>query len=309
MGRTIRATFAVATAVALLAAGCGDDDDGDDGGAAESTTTVAPDDVGDELPEITVVAAETEADGAKTYTFELPSDLTAGAASLNLSNAGSETHHAQVYRLGDDSTMDAVGAALMTENIPELLALGQFAGGTGVTDPGGDSPADAIVELEEGSYAMMCFLPDASGVPHLANGMVVPFEVGPAADDAAEAPEADLVVDAVDFGFSTNELPATGTIELANTSSVQIHELQLFKLADGATKEDVAAFFDDPASAGGPPPFTSAGGMQALMPGASGRVRMDLEPGAYAIVCLIPDPTDQGIPHYQKGMIADVTVS
>ncbi|WP_229022977.1 hypothetical protein [Actinomarinicola tropica] len=134
-------------------------------------------------------------------------------------------------------------------------------------DPGSESSADALVDLEEGTYVMLCFIAGPDGVPHLAKGMVEAFEVGPAEGETGELPEPDVTVNMVDFGYDANELPASGVVEVVNTSEAQAHEMTLLHLGDGKTGQDVAAYFEGGAQ--GPPPFSAIGGMQALMPGSS----------------------------------------
>jgi hypothetical protein len=64
-------------------------------------------------------------------------------------------------------------------------------------------------------------------------------------------------------------------------------------------------FFDQPAA--GPPPFDPVGGMQGLEVGGSGYMTLELAPGEYAAICLIPDPTT-GQSHLHLGMVAPLTV-
>ena len=59
------------------------------------------------------------------------------------------------------------------------------------------------------------------------------------------------------------------------------------RLAEGKTLEDARAFLNTLA---GPPPFTDAGGMQAIDPGASGWLTLDLSRGSYVMFCAVPDP-------------------
>jgi len=315
--RRWRALLGVLLGMSLVVAACGDDDDVDDATAgADDTVAEEPEDTaGGEEPEaegasirvLDVVATGEEAeDGSMTHRFEPLEGVTAGPAQLNLVNEGMEPHHVQLVKLNDGVTMDDVGAALATGNPGALLEIGAFAGGTGVVDPGSESAADALVDLEEGTYVMLCFIEGADGVPHLAKGMVEAFEVGPAEGDVAELPEPDVTVNLVDFGFDASELPSSGIVEVVNTSDAQAHEMTLLRLAEGKTGQDVAAFFEGEAS--GPPPFSGVGGMQALMPGASQLLVMeDAEPGEYLMICQIPDPAD-GVPHAAKGMTLPATV-
>lgn len=311
--RRRRAFVGVLAAMVLLMAACGDDDepaasgdapiDASDGGDAGSDTEVDAVSV----PVVDVVATgEEAADGSMTHRFEPLTGVTAGPTQFNLVNEGMEPHHVQLLKLNDGMTMADVGEALATGDPGALLGIGSFAGGTGVVDPGSESTADALVDLEEATYVMLCFIEGPGGLPHLAKGMVEAFDVGAAEGETAEMPEPDVSVNMLDFGYDTNELPSEGIVELVNTSETQAHEMSLLKLADGKTGQDVAAFFGGELA--GPPPFSAIGGVQAIMPGASQLLVMEgAEPGAFLMICQIPDPAD-GVPHAAKGMSVPATV-
>lgn len=313
--RRWRALLGVLVGMSLLAAACGDDDDDGAADGGDARAEEAEDDSGGEteaeavsIRVLDVVATGEEgADGTMTHRFGPLEDVTAGPAQFNLVNEGMEPHHVQLHKLNDGVTMDDVGAALATGDPGALLEVGTFAGGTGVVDPGSESTADALVDVEEGTYVMLCFIEGADGIPHLAKGMVEPFEVGPADGDVAELPEPDVTVSMVDFAYDANELPSSGVVEIVNASDAQAHELSLLRLAEDKTAEDAAAFFAGEAA--GPPPFSAIGGLQALMPGASQLLVMeDAEPGDYLMICQIPDPAD-GVPHAAKGMVLPATVA
>jgi len=275
--------------VSLVAAGCTSDSDD------ASTTTTEP---AAAVGQLTVTASE--------YAFDLPPTAPVGATRLTLSNTGEEPHHAQVFKLNADATMDDVGAQLATGDPAALLEVGTFAGGTGTVNPGATSAADAVPVLEAGTYAFMCFVEDAEGVPHVAQGMLAPMEVT-ADPDATTSVETDGDIGLIDFGFRTTADVEGGTYEIVNEGE-QPHELNIIRLADGATQDDVLAFFEGEPE--GPPNFEPVGGMQALLPGPGGRqaLAMDLEAGSYVFICFIPDFSD-GVPHFVKGMIQTVEVS
>jgi hypothetical protein len=75
-------------------------------------------------------------------------------------------------------------------------------------------------------------------------------------------------------------------------------------LSAGALPDDVAEALDR----GEPPPMTPVGGTQAIFPGTSQLLQLDLEPGEYVVVCEVPSPGD-GQPHHAKGMVRRVTVT
>lgn len=295
----------VLSMVVLVAgiAACGDDDDD-----LAATTTTTPVGEGASIPIVTVTTSEAAADdGSTAYSFDIAADLTAGPTQINLKNDGSAPHHVQIYKLNDGVTMDQFGETLATGDVGALLGIGAFVGGTGTADPGSESIADALVDLGEGNYVLLCFVEDENGMPHLAAGMVEPFTVGPAEGEVAEMPTPDATINMVDFGYDTGELPSSGVVELVNASDAQLHEMNLLALADGIGAEDVAAFFEGGVE--GPPPFASIGGMQAVMPkGSSFLVLEGLDAGEYLMICHIPDPAD-GVPHADKGMAMPASVS
>jgi hypothetical protein len=150
-----------------------------------------------------------------------------------------------------------------------------------------------------------------------------------AADDAA----ADVVeVRAVDFGYGG--LPAQVTpgtsLRLVNDSQTELHELVVFRLADGDDRPIADVVRDDLEAVltGGPPAMVllaAPGGAEQIVAVGDGTLT---EPGRYAIICMIPtgaDPAEYlaaaaqaqdgppqvagGAPHIAHGMFAEITVA
>jgi hypothetical protein len=97
------------------------------------------------------------------------------------------------------------------------------------------------------------------------------------------------------------------TLVLTNPSETW-HHLQLVRLPDGWSmdefKEAMAGI-----QPGSPPPdwFMDAGGVNPPPQGGSARVTMMVEPGEYAVLCLVDTPDH--VPHFLKGMIQPLTVT
>ncbi len=112
-----------------------------------------------------------------------------------------------------------------------------------------------------------------------------------------------------DFAFEGPETIEAGmvTFVLTNTSEIW-HHVQLVRLPDGMSmqtfQEGLAAM-----QPGTPPPswFVDAGGVNPPAPGEEARVTMMIEPGEYAVLCLVDTPDK--IPHVMKGMIRPLTVT
>jgi hypothetical protein len=265
-------------ALGLLAtAACGDDDE-----TGADT----------EVPRVTVAAEE--------FSFAMPDEIPAGAVTLTLRNEGAEPHHAQLARLKPGVTEEQLMARLR-EGPEAALPLLSFSGGPAAIPPAGAQ--EVTLELPPGDYVMLCFVPSPDGVPHLAKGMIKPFRVtAVSADVRAPGAEAEAVLR--DFSFTLPDLDERPTTIKVTNAGPQVHEMVIGRLAEGATLEDALGFLTTLA---GPPPFTEAGGMQALDPGAGGSLTLDLSPGRYVMYCVVPDPAT-GRPHTALGMIASFEV-
>jgi uncharacterized cupredoxin-like copper-binding protein len=129
-----------------------------------------------------------------------------------------------------------------------------------------------------------------------------------ARDAAPPAPpdEAVLRVGATDFAFDLpNQVQAGITTVRVVNQGQSLHHVQLVKLNDGKTLAD----FADAMKGGGPlPPWAQLiGGPNAAAPGDSTTAILGLDPGSYAVICLIP--ASNGVPHVAMGMAHPLTVN
>ncbi len=115
-----------------------------------------------------------------------------------------------------------------------------------------------------------------------------------------------VTVTATDFSFDAPaQIPAGMTTMTMVNHGQEMHQVQLIRLADGKTVNDLVATFKQP----GPSPAwaVSAGGPNVAAPGASSQATFMLAPGNYVMVCVIPSPDH--IPHIAKGMMRPLTVT
>jgi hypothetical protein len=158
-----------------------------------------------------------------------------------------------------------------------------------------------------------------SGILVLALGACAHKEAAPAAGSAASGaaatpsaastapPEVRFV--ARDFAFEGPDTIAAGMTTLVlHNAGPSLHHVLLLRLANGRTAEDLRA-----AVLGGKPPgvwgswFVMAGGVSPVDPGKDARATLMIEPGAYAVVCLVSAPGH--VPHMRRGMITGLTVT
>ncbi len=269
--------------MALLLGACGGDDDGQPPQAA-----------GAEPAQLAVTTSE--------FKFEASADsVPAGLVEITLENAGKEPHQVQLFRLNDGVAYDRFKGFATTRG-PEAantFEVSVVAGGVNEVSPG--ESATAIVDLEEGSYAFVCFVRG-----HNTEGMVAPFEVTAAEETNFAEPAPDAEVGLTEFAFGVPPDFAEGTVAFTNNGE-QPHEAGLFRL-EGATLDEVTAFIEKPT---GPPPGkgdpAGQGSISAIAPGETAYADISgLEPGVYAFVCFVPDQEQlaegKQVPHFELGM-------
>jgi hypothetical protein len=231
---------------------------------------------GDGVARLHVIAREDmRSSTGGRYAFDMPDQVPAGAARLSVTNEGGEEHHAQLFRLDDDATVEELAAALANGGPAAAAGFGAFVGGTGLVAPGSESQADAVVELTRGTYVLLCLVPDPAGAPHVANGMLRQFEVTDTGDPSA-LPTPDAEVELVDYAFDLPDTVDGDAILRITNAGTEPHEMIVLRLDEGATADDVARALAE----GAPPPGTAVGGMQALVPGATQQLQLDEVIGA-----------------------------
>jgi hypothetical protein len=248
--------------------------------------------------EVTITATE--------YKFDAPSEIPAGLTNLRMVDNGKELHHVTLFRLDSGKTYDDFMAGLKAMK-PGTHPPGWIipAGGPNAAAPGGTSALTTV--LQPGNYAIVCFIPDAKGVPHVLSGMSKALTVTPNANANMTEPSADITVTLSDykFDFSTALTPGKHTIKLI-TAPGQPHEFTFFQLAPGKTAADIPKYIEGGMQ--GEPPARPLGGVSGVAAGIASYYTVDLAAGDYAIVCFLEDAKD-GKPHFVHGMIQQMRVS
>jgi hypothetical protein len=120
-----------------------------------------------EIPEgATVITGE-----LVDYEFVLDAtSAPAGDIAFEVTNTGEYPHELVVMALPEGVTIDDL---LEDESLFEQV---QFFGFT-FAEPGQDAPPAVLVDMEPGTYMVVCFVDVPEGVPHVMRGMVLEFEV------------------------------------------------------------------------------------------------------------------------------------
>jgi hypothetical protein len=275
---------------------------------------------------------------AKDYQFlGLPASIPGGLTRLSMTQEGPADHHAMFMRLNDGVTPDDFMAALQSGDFGALLGAAVSLGGPNAGAIG--TTTNVVVDLTPGQYMVVCLVPDEeTGMPHAAMGMLAPLEVTEAGA-TAQPPESDLTVDLVDFAFEglSSEIAAGGHTWTVMDTGEQVHEMVIYKMAEGVPYSVAESIFLAPPAAspeaspegmeempedmemaspaaesspmaGGPPPFSAYGGIAPMSPGVTNYLELDLTAGEYFAICFVPDFAS-GAPHFALGMIMPFTVA
>ena len=215
-----------------LSAACGD----------SATSTLPP--TSTPVPQINQVSFT-----AVDYGFNGPESIPAGMTGITLVNEGQDLHHQQLLKLPEGMTAEELLTGFQSGEVgpetPGLLA----AGGVGALGPG--VTGTATMNLEAGNYVMVCFIPDANSVPHLALGMAKPLNITEATGPLAAEPAPDLDIGMIEFEFEVSAPISAGTQTILVTNDgEQEHEAFLVQLAPGATAQDFVAAFEPDAPPG-----------------------------------------------------------
>lgn len=131
---------------------------------------------------------------------------------------------------------------------------------------------------------------------------------GEEAPPAAAAPT-EVHFTASDFAFQGPSTIESGMVTFTLTSNgPNWHHLQLVKIPDGMTFDFFVQQLAQ-AQPGQPLPawFVEAGGVNPPPTGGSASATLMVEPGEYAVMCVVDTPDH--VPHFAKGMIQPLTVT
>ena len=256
------ALVALISAALMIVAACGDDEEAPPGPPPQPN-------------EVAFTAVDTK-DG---HRFKGPETLAAGWTTIRLVNESEGPHHLQLVKLPEGVTAeDMVDVAQKPGPPPPGV---EFLGGPGTLLTGGDGVA--TVDLQEGSYVLLCFEAHGDGAPHFAKGLWKSLTVTAATDQSAPEPQAVATVDLSDSEFTiTGSVPAgVQTIRVTN-SGQHPHEALLLRLAPDASVRDFPAAHYRPRP-GRHPAGKHLGGLQVIEAGAQAYFTAVFEAGNYAV--------------------------
>jgi hypothetical protein len=242
---------------------------------------------------------------AADYAFLSPDSIPAGLELFHLVNRGPALHHLQIVQLLDGKTVTDLTNAMRNPGPPPPWV--KWVGGPNAAVPSGGDTTAAFLTLPAGNYALLCLIPDSTGTPHVALGMVKPLTVTASSATPAAEPPSDIQIHLTDYDFTiTGALtPGLHNIRIVNDGP-QTHEMLVAALAPGKSAKDLVDWIH--AGFKGMPPAKPIGGAAALGSGAEQMVTVQLAPGNYGLFCFLPDIKD-GKEHVAHGMVKQITVN
>ena len=227
----------------------------------------------------------------------VPHSVHPGDLTLTFDNTGSTLHMAAIGRLADGHTAADLTSFLASPDAasgpPSWLTL---VGGVDELDPGHTGSWSG--SLSAGSYVLLSFVPDAQGVPEVADGFLAPFAAS--GDEVhAAAPHAQAtVILGPDTALDLSAVPAgTTAVELVNDGDAP-RTVDVTSITPGKTYDDVVA---EAQQGQGVPPSLTRLGVTGVPPHA--RVVVGIEPAAAGTTYVVFD-----LDHVGEGAIDHETV-
>lgn len=238
-----------------------------------------------DIPQVTI---EATTDG-----FVLPDAFPEGAVTVIVQNNSEELAEADFFKLNEGLTATDFEQLMAEGNPMAMLESGVLLPGLPV-EPG--MSVEVTYNFDAGNYIVMNWPADAP------QG-VIPFTVVDEDGDGAAPPPADVNVNLINFAFSMPiEVSAGEQLWHFSNMSAQPHEVIFVPVGDRTVQEvneilvTIMSGGEEPAE---PAPMLF---MPPMTSGAELWLPIDLEPGAYLVVCSIPDIFGDGTPHAMLGM-------
>ena len=115
-----------------------------------------------------------------------------------------------------------------------------------------------------------------------------------------------MVVESSDFAFAAPAQIDAGFVRLQQVNRGQeLHHVTLVRIPDSGSVEELVAGTTDLGAV--PPGYALVGGPNGVGPEGVSTAELELRPGQYALLCLIPSADH--VPHFRKGMVSSLEVT
>lgn len=259
---------------------------------------------------------------ATDFEFEAPDEIRSGWSTFRLTNEGNRSHMMELGRLPEGvgidevrsfwSALDSLEARLAAgtidttearETVARIRPDGsvEWAGGFGLLSPGRSSRM--TLNLEPGTYVLLCAVRGPEGMPHSRRGMLTEFTVTDRGSRRTR-PEPDVEMTVEDYRITTRGSMKSGEQTIAihfegreEAPGNPFATVDLIRIRDETDVDSVARWLDG--GYGASPPTSFLGGSVEVPAPAAVYLTVALDPGRYAWISQATR---------QKGMITRFTV-
>jgi hypothetical protein len=251
---------------------------------------------------------------------DFPSELEAGRYHVVLENQSDMEIDLEFLQLPDGLTIEEVMADFEAAEGPEFMPPDYFfdmVWNGGPTTYGGET-SGVVLDLTPGDWVVNLFTYD----PATDEQTDMPAMVTVTGEmPEMEEPTAVTDIFMIDMDFLAPENLQTGPqIWRVTNNGLQVHHIVMARVPEGTTEQqviDLAGTFFAPPAPGAPgatpvDPELSFEDVEdffftgLLSRGQFNLYEVDVEPGTYAMICFMPDPS--GTPHVMLGMVEIVVV-
>lgn len=287
---------------------------------ASQATPAAPEGASSLLADLGYPEIRVTSDGTN---HDFPTELEAGRYHVVLDNQSNLEVDLEFYQLPDGVTLDDLMAFFEEASQSQEIAVPEYffdmvLNGGPWAFPGETS--GVVLDLTPGEWVVNHLTYDLETDEQTDSpSMITVTGEMPAVEEPAAVTDIGLV----DMDFVVPDTMQSGPqIWRVQNNGLQVHHLVLVGVPDGTAEDDVmelAAMF-----AAGPPASPEAGASPVAAPvlnpeevtdefftlllsrGQFNLYEVDLEPGTYAMLCFMPDPS--GTPHVMLGMVEVVVI-
>lgn len=252
---------------------------------------------------------------ASEYTYKFGGSPDQGWVTMKFTNSGVEPHMMAVVKLKSGVTAAQLKKAALAQNDAAFAKIADPKNADVSGMPQLLSPKQSTTtttEMVAGHYGVLCFVPDAHGMPHMQHGMVKTFDVG-SAKSSAEPPADgvhDVTLTDTSITLPSTGMPKSGTLKVTNEGSSP-HSMVLVKLAAGKGIDEAFTYFntwfDSGTKPAGDEPGTVVGGVSTMAPNGVAYLTVDLAPGSYGYASTESDSSNAQ--DADKGLKGQFTIS
>jgi hypothetical protein len=273
--------------------------------------------------------------------FTGPDSAASGWVRFSITNQGQNQNHLAVLRLWEGKTIADLVAHLQQQTTSELPSWATPEGGPADIEPG--ASANATLNLEAGSYALVRYVADANSVTRVAPAPIHPLTVALGTSVGIE-PVPSVLFNITGQGYVANPMAkatrmlaspikqGSHIVKVTNTGTmvqeVKIIEIEkgkdqdsdpLWEMGRGGSGAELGfravsggrtdiklqpAIGEDGIGPTSPPPGAAVGGLMPIWPGKTAYINMDFTEGVYVLYSSLPAP-DSDQPYFLVGFEID----